>query len=301
MKRQVSGVLAACLLFGLVAVVVSAQTTQSPYASPQAAQGDAEQQLKLAQQQLLAAARAKDREALSRLVADEATWVTTAGKLESRDEILGGIPNPPQEVTTDQVHTFGDVAVVTGMARFDNGSRTRFVQEWANRGGQWRVVAHQGTPVGAAPAGGEAASAPMPAGTSGSAMSASEPTLSTESERAVWQADRDLLRAFMAGDSAAYAKLTADEYVRVSATGDVVGKSEWLETVKQNAGRSPGKIENGGVQITVNGDSARVVATSWGTVPGGQQMAPARVTRIFVKRDGQWQQAAIIFTQIARQ
>jgi hypothetical protein len=34
------------------------------------------------------------------------------------------------------------------------------------------------------------------------------------------------------------------------------------------------------------------VIKTWGTLPGGQQVPPTRVTRIFEKKNGQWQQAA---------
>jgi ketosteroid isomerase-like protein len=130
-------------------------------------------------------------------------------------------------------------------------------------------------------------------------MRASPPALGSEEERALWKTQTDLQRAFLSGDTTAYSALTADDYVRITANGEQQGKSQFLQAVKRNGNQSAGQLETGDVQIAVSGDTARMVMTTWGTLPGGQTAPPSRVTRVFVKRNGHWQQVAAIFTPVA--
>jgi ketosteroid isomerase-like protein len=132
-------------------------------------------------------------------------------------------------------------------------------------------------------------------------MRAAPPLLGSNDERAVWKAQTDLQRAFLRGDTAAYGRLTSDEFFRVAPNAEPQGKSDFLRVVKENAGQHAGKLETGDVQITVAGDTARVVMNIWGTLPNGNPVPPTRVTRVFARRSGQWQQAAAIFTPLAQQ
>jgi ketosteroid isomerase-like protein len=127
------------------------------------------------------------------------------------------------------------------------------------------------------------------------------PMLNSDDERAVWKTHTDLVNLFLRGDAAGYAKLTADNFVRLNDDGTSVGKSQFLETVKKNAGQSPGHLETGDVQIIVDGNTARVVLTMWGMLPGGRESAPSRMTKVYEKRNGRWQQVAAAFTLIAEQ
>jgi ketosteroid isomerase-like protein len=307
MNCKLPGVPAACIVFVLAAGAVSAQTTASQGSSSQSAQASqatsatAEQQVRAAHQQLVEASRSADKDAARRLMADDMTWVTAAGHATTKEEMLAGTPTPPKEVSIDRVRMLGDTAIVTGSAQLADGRQVRFLQEWVNRDGDWHLFAHQGTAVIAKPEPGRPAATPPAAGTSGRTMSSSPPTLSSNDERAIWKVQSDLQQAFLRGDTAAYGSLTADDYVRITANGEQQGKSQFLETVKKNASQSKGQLETGDVQIAVTGDTARVVMTTWGTLPGGEAAPPSRVTRVFVKRNGQWQQAAAIFTPVAQQ
>ncbi len=309
MKQQLAVIRRAWIVFLLAAGVVSAQTTPPQQTTPpsqsgssQSGSGSAEQEVRAAQQQFLEAARNHDMDAARRFMAEDLTWVNSTGTVATRDALLGTTPTPPKQVTIERVLAFGDTAIVTSTAQLQNGTEARAIQEWVKRDGQWQLLAHQGTTI--APAGGQAGGAPPAvAGTSGvgSAMHASPPALNSDEEREVWKAQMDLHKAFLAGDTATYSKLTSDDYLRVAGDGKQQGKSEFLETVKRNAKQSPGSLETGDVQVKVNGDTARVLMTTWGTLPGGQPEPPQRVTRVFVRRSGQWQQLAAIFTPIAQQ
>ncbi|RPJ63241.1 MAG: nuclear transport factor 2 family protein [Acidobacteria bacterium] len=308
MKPMAYGVVAACILFVPAAGAVSAQTTagqgsfsQAPQSS-QPAQGTAELQLRAAHQELIEASRSNDKEAARRLMADELTWVNNEGKVTRREEMLAGTPTPPQEVNIERILLHGDTAIVLGSARLASGRQVRFLQEWLDRDGQWRLFAHQGTALPSSQGQSQAPPNPSATGTSGtSGMHASPPSLSTEDERAVWTAQNELQRAFLSGDTATYSKLTSDDFVRVAEDSNQQGKSQFIQNVKQNAGKSGGQLENGDVEIAVTGDTARLVMTRWGTLPGGEPLPPARVTRVFLKQNGQWQQAAAIFTPLKGQ
>ena len=295
------------LLVVLVAGVVSVNATPWGSSAPQAAgsgqaQGNPEQQVRAAHEQLLEAARKDDKAVARQMMADELSWVSATGNVASKEELLGTKPTPPPQVTVDDVRIFGNTAIVTGSGRFEDGRQLRFLQEWVNRDGQWKLVAHQGTPVGAMPAAGQAGATAKAEGTAGrGAMKGSAPMLASDEERAVWAAQTELHKAFLAGDAAAYGKLTSDDFVRIAPEGERQGRSEFLQVVKQNAGKSAGELETGEPKVAVSGDTARVLMTTWGTMPGGEEIAPARVTRVFVKQDGRWQQAAAIFTPVAGQ
>jgi ketosteroid isomerase-like protein len=287
--------------FVLTAAVAFAQM---PATQPS---GD-DEQLRAAHQQLLQAAQQHDKEAVSRLVADDLTWVTPAGKVTGKSEMLESIGTAPREVTIDQTRTFGKTALVTGVARFEDGREARFLQEWVNQDGQWKVMAHEGTLIGS--------SSPTATGTSGETASSgmagrmersmktsrnAAPKLDSDDQRAIWKTQQDLRDAFLKGDSAAYGKLTTDDYIRITVDGKLQGKSEFLQTVGQNAGKSKGHLEMNDVQITVNGDTARLVGEIGGTLPGGEPQPPERITRIFVKQNGRWQQAGMAFAPIREQ
>jgi ketosteroid isomerase-like protein len=304
MKTKAADARKAFLLGVLVAGVVSVQGTlahdsdsQAPPAA-QAASGSAEQQVRAANAELLVASRADDRQAAGRLLAPELTWINTEGRASGKEDLLATKPSPPPKVEVDQVLTFGTAAVLTGSARFDDGREVRFLQQWVNRDGPWQLLAHQVTAISRAPAG-EAGTTTASTGTAGrSTMKGSPPTFRSDEEGGVWQAQSELHRAFLAGDAATYGRLTTDNFIRVAPNGVREDRSGFLQSVKQNAGRSGGNIETGDPQITVTGDTARVVMTIWGTLPGGDEIPRTRVTRVFVRQDGSWRQAAAIFTPV---
>jgi hypothetical protein len=140
------------------------------------------------------------------------------------------------------------------------------------------------------------------AGTAGRTPTrSSAPALRSDDEQAIWKAQTELHRSYLDGDTPTYSKLTADGYFRIEENGEEREKSAFLQEVKGNASQPKGQIETGDVQIAVTNDTARLVMTTWGTEPGGRTNPPTRVTRVFVKRNGQWQQAAAVFTPIVQQ
>lgn len=307
MKQEIPVVATACVLFVLTAGVVSAQTTAQVPSSPSSTPGaqrsaETEQQVKAAHEQLIEALENGNKEAEGRLMADELTWIGADGAVRTKDQVLKGPMTPPRDLRMEGLWTFGNTAVVTGSAEVADGRPVKFIQEWVNRDGQWRLLSHQGTAVAPASQPGQPPAAPTAVGTAGrTAMRSSAPTLNSDAERAVWKTQTALQRAFLKGDTALYSRLTADTLIRIGPDGQQDSKMQFLHTVSENAGRSAGQLETSDVQIAVTGDTARLLMTTWGTLPGGQPMPPARMTRVFVKRGGQWVQTASILTPIAQQ
>lgn len=298
--RSVS--LRACTGAFLLMLAVGVASAQM---SSQSMGADNEQQVKSAQDRLLQAVKSDNKEAAGRLMTEDLTWVAADGRIMRKPDLLANIPHPPNETTIDKVRSFGNVAVVTGIARFDDGHQTRFLQEWANRDGEWKLAAHQGTAVNPSSSSGMVGTtggrSVAEATTGRSKAVGVEPTLVSAQERAVWKTQRDLQRAFLRGEVEAYSRLTSDDFVRVSGDGMLQTKADFAQTVRENANKKGGDIETSDVQIKVDGDTARLVLTSWGTYPGGKEITRSRVTRIFRRNNGQWQQVAAIFTPLNEQ
>lgn len=100
-----------------------------------------------------------DRAALERLVADDYVLVNGAGAVQSkadliRDYMAPGFKLDPFTIEAPVEKVHGDVALLGGrvnMTGTDGGQRfaltVRFVDTWAKRDGQWRVVYSQVTRV----------------------------------------------------------------------------------------------------------------------------------------------------------
>jgi ketosteroid isomerase-like protein len=102
-----------------------------------------------------------DRAALERLVADDYVLVNGAGQVQDKarliaDYVAPGFKLDPFTIEEPVEKVLGDTAILGGrvkMTGVDGGQRfslvVRFVDTWAKRDGQWRVVYSQVTRVAA--------------------------------------------------------------------------------------------------------------------------------------------------------
>ncbi|MGE5361508.1 MAG: DUF4440 domain-containing protein [Bacteroidales bacterium] len=283
-------------VFALAVTVVV--VAQSP-ASSQPQSGN-EQQVRAAQQQMLRAALNGNKDELSRFLADDLSWTDVNGRVSDKQSLLDRPKPPVRSVEPDHVRVVGTTAVVTATTHRTDGSDVRTLQEWVNVNGQWKLMAHQGTLV--APAGASAAAsggaAAKPAGTSGSVPTTVAPKVSTADERDVWQAQMDILDAWAKGDVSRYSQLTADDFMRIENDGKFFTKRQWLDNVGKNTAQplKPGAATD--AQVRVNNDVATVTLRVDSFNKEGATEPPERQTRIFVKRNGQWQQLAALSTPI---
>ena len=99
-----------------------------------------------------------------RILADDIIWVSSTGHVQTKDEFLAGVranfqKNPDRKATGTinkhddfTVRRFGDTIIQLGRSNTINpdkspGPRRRYMNVFANRGGQWWFVAHGATPI----------------------------------------------------------------------------------------------------------------------------------------------------------
>lgn len=276
----------------LIGSLASAQEAKSNAA------GDSSEQLRSASQQMLQAAQAGDKETFSGFLADDLSWVGMNGQVMDKEQTLANaLPPPVRSIEVQQVLPSGQAATMVAIAHMKDGTDRRMLQEWVNRDGKWKVVAHQSTAIGAAPAP-TTGTAGRSAAASASAPRTVAPTLRSSTERAIWQAQADIVEAYGKGDTARYSKLTADSFTRIDTDGQVYDRSQWLDRVEKNREHpmKAGAISD--VQIKLD-DSSKVAWVTLQLVPfnaDGSPGVPERQTRIFALNNGQWQQAASVGT-----
>ncbi len=284
----------------LAAVAAFAQTTNQ--------NANVEEQLRSVQQQMLQAALRDDKDAFSKFLGDDLLWVMTNGEVMNKDQALSAVlPAPVRSLDVQQVQVLGQTATVVAVVHMKDGRDRRSLQEWVERDGSWKLLAHESAAIGAEESPTRRAMATAPAGTSGG-TSASEartvaPTLGSDAEREVWQAQTAIVDAYGKGDINTYSKLTADPFTRIETNGQLYDRSQWLDRVAKNRAHplKAGAISD--VQIKLDNDDK----LAWATMrvvpsnPDGTPAPPERQTRIFALRNGQWQQVAAVSTPLSEQ
>jgi ketosteroid isomerase-like protein len=292
------------LMLMFVSLIAFAQTTK-----PKADTSGTDQQVRTAQQQMLQAAIQGDKDGVNKFLADDVTWIGMTGQAMGKDQMLAALPAPVHSVEVQQILPMGKTAILVAVVHLKDGTERRALQEWVNRDGEWKVMAHQSTPISAegTPTSGTTGTTP-PAGTSGTgAASASEPrtvapTLGSDEQRAVWRAQTEIVDAYSKGDTSAYSRLTANPFTRVQTNGQVCNRRQWLDLVAKNAKQplKPGAVSDVQIQVDNANNVARVTMQILPFNPDGTQGSPERQTRIFALRNGQWQQVAAIGTPLSQ-
>jgi hypothetical protein len=118
--------------------------------------GNAEKIIELDRQRMAAMA-AKDVAKLDRIIADDLIYTHSSARVDTKKTLIGAMESgttvytavEPSDVVAQDL---GDAVVLTGVAaiRVNSGSaansfRVRFVDVYANRGGQWQMVTWQST------------------------------------------------------------------------------------------------------------------------------------------------------------
>ena len=107
--------------------------------------------------QRMAAMGSRDIPALNRLIADDLIYIHSSARVDTKATLIGAMESGatvyrsvvPSEVTAQDL---GDAVVLTGVAAIEVTSggnamsfRVRFVDVYANRGGNWQMVTWQST------------------------------------------------------------------------------------------------------------------------------------------------------------
>ena len=138
--------------------------TQTPAAEKVGMGGNAEQEVTQLTDQYITALKAKDAAALERIWADDLTFVTPGGAVQTKAQRLADIQSGATrfdslEASDRTVRVYGDVAVMTSLTTMKGqyggqgaGGQYRVTNVFARRGGAWQIVSLQMTPIATAPA-----------------------------------------------------------------------------------------------------------------------------------------------------
>jgi hypothetical protein len=231
-------------------------------------------------QSFVQAVAKNDSTAIAALLDVDSTWTDVDGNTRTRDEAL---KDPPAPVLGDESgaavkeQTYGDVGTIIA-AR----GKIYVLRVWVKRAQHWRLLVYH-----------EVRQLDAPSGVAGTGVATCENPCKTvpfapknEAERAIiasWQA---LETGVTAHDSTAWAPHIADEFVQISSNSDhpidKAGRMATLDKQKvSGVGSAPSPLVT--AQMFDFGDA--VVMTCLHQPYKGKAV---HVSRVWVKRDGQW-------------
>ena len=271
----------------LAAAALALAVCDAPRAK--AAGGQADEQAMLQADHDFEAALAKaDKRALAKLLDADFSWTDSDGKTQSRAEMLENLPKPGiggEGNAQSKHYLYGELGDVQASA-----GRVHALRVWVKRAAGWRAMVYQevtslGTPPSFAPGAGKDCENPC--------KSVSyQPK--NEAEKEVVSAYEHLETAAMAHNSAAFSTLVADEFMAASSNSNKVydkrGRMEDFDHSKM-AGVAPTPLTS--ARMFDYGDA--VLMTSYHKPDRGK---PLHVTRIWVKRNGNWVEALSYQTSI---
>jgi len=219
-----------------------------------------------------------DRTAVEKLLDADFTWTDFEGNTRTRTQVLRGFPKPAITDEHDaqlKQYTYGEI----GDVQADLG-RAHVLRVWVKRSGTWKAMVYQEVMSLDAP----------PSSTPGAGKDCENPCRTVafepknETERQVVVAYSKLETAAMAHNSAVFATLVGDEFVAASSNSnklyDKRGRMEDFDHAKM-AGVAPTPLTS----ARMFDFGGAVLMRSEHTPDRGK---PLHVTRVWVKRDGNW-------------
>ena len=164
--RRILTIAVLCLCATTAAAQQRTPTPAQPKADTKQAEkpaGNAEQEVTQLTDQYITALKGKDMATLERIWADDLTFITPRGQVQTKAQRVADIQSGANrfdslETADRTVRLYGDTAVMTSLTTLkgqyggqDASGQFRVTQVFAKRGGRWQIVALQMTPV-AAPA-----------------------------------------------------------------------------------------------------------------------------------------------------
>ena len=231
-----------------------------------------------ADRSFMQAATKADSAELAKILDADFTWTDSAGKMWSRAQVLQSTPKPilaNESGAERKQYTYGELGDVQM-----NSGRSHALRVWAKRAEGWKLVVYQ-----------EVMSlAVAPTFAPGAGKDCENPCKgipfqpANETDRQVAAAYSKLETAAMAKNSAVFSTMVADEFVAASSNSDkIVGKRERMDDFdhSKNAGVAPTPLKT--ARMFDFGDA--VLMTSDHVPDRGK---PLRVTRVWVRRNGNW-------------
>jgi ketosteroid isomerase-like protein len=140
------------LMLALMAIAVSALPSAFPATALAQTLDD---QVKAANQAIIAAGLRGDQQAFATLVADELQWIRATGEVMGKAEftktINPGIANSQRTFTEESVVVYGDIALLvcrSDYVRQGEKRAERVLRAFVRRDRQWLLLRHAATPLG---------------------------------------------------------------------------------------------------------------------------------------------------------
>ena len=245
-----------------------------------AAAADADPAVLQADRKFVQAASLENASLLARMLDDDFTWTDADGKTLTYVEVLHSVPKPilGDESGIDIAErTYGQVGAVSA-----GHGKVHVLRLWVQRPAGWRLLVYH-----------EVKQLEQPSASAGSGVKECEnPCKSVpfkpanEAEAAIiasWQA---LETGVTAHDAAAWAPHIADEFVQISSNSDhPISKSGRMETLNKQKQSGAGSAPSPLVSARMFDFGDAVIMTCLHQPYSGK---PVHVSRLWIKRDGQW-------------
>jgi ketosteroid isomerase-like protein len=258
-----------------------------------------EQELRSADRTLIQAIAASDRLAAARLLDPEFTWIDRDGRSRTKSDLLNWIvllsAGPDANIT---LRNYGRVALLTGTHRLTpDNAPALFVRVWVRQTSGWHLLLYQET----APADSSAPSVsspkdaryrisrdPAPPPCDNPCRSLPYKPLSSDAQ--------EIVASFMAGEKAVFdgdadaaSRILGDDVLFVTPErAQPADKAQRIAALRnfRHGGQAESPPEVASMALWVFGNAAVMAADQ--ESPQGEML---RATRIWAKRDGQWQLA----------
>lgn len=284
-----------CRLVALVAVALTAVHVEL-VAEP-APSGDTALVLN-ADEKLGQAMRTADKSTSRRLLSLEFTFVDENGKLDSRKNFLADLKGVAAAAATDAtVKTYGRIAMVTGHRKSASDRDVFFLDIWEKEKGAWRALAMQDVVLAAAKMATDAPAAQAKPFDCKNPCQTIPYRVRSTTEQDIINSFQAIEKAAVAHDADEWAKHIADEFVLYGSGRAPIPKPDRIAAIKRqsegHAAAAVGEVQT--MSLTAYDNGAAMIATQ--VMPDGSR-PPYRAARVWVKRNGQWQMAISVQTDI---
>jgi hypothetical protein len=246
-----------------------------------------EQSALAADRAFLEAAAKSDTAALDKMLDVRFTWTDASGNTLTRKEVLQQAPKPAISDADAQItaHNYGSLESIQAHSGKDHA-----LHVWVNRSAGWRLLLYQEVRL----------LDEAPATTPGTRAACENPCKTLPYEPKT-QNERDMLSGFMslqtytvAHDSANWGKYVADEFEAANSNSNQTltkrGRMEDLQHSKM-AGYTPMPAVE--MRVLDFGTAAILISKHQ-----PEHAKPVHITRVWIKRDGHWMEAASYQTRI---
>ena len=283
-----------CALGAIVLIAVVVESRAQPASS-----GD-ETLVLSADESLGAAMRAGDKLIVRKILSLQFSFVDEDGKVYDRKNFLAGLKDIAAAPASDvKVTIYGRIGMVTGRRKSVHDSEVFFLDIWAKQKGTWRALAAQDVELGSSDA------PPVASALNADALPYDcKNPCQTIPYRVRSPAEQDIVNSFQAVEKAVvghdadeWSKHVADEFVLYGGGRSPVTKPGRIATIERqkqtNATVQVGEVE--AMRLAVYDDGAAMIASH---VSPDDSRPPYRAAHVWVRRNGQWQMAISIQTNV---